>query len=140
MEMNEGKSQDNNAGCGDAAVKTREEQIRNKARELGQAYFPDSANIWARSNVEAVYVENACVEMAEWVDRHPAWTPVDKELPEKEEDNPSLSVNVIVTDGNSVFESYYSFNTHIWAGTDIYGTITHWMSMPMPPAPGKEEE
>ena len=68
------------------------------------------------------------------------WIPVDKELPEKEEDNPSLSVNVIVTDGSSVFESYYSFNTHIWAGTEIYGTITHWMPMPMPPAPGKEEE
>lgn len=138
--MNEGNPQANNTGCGDAAVKTRKEQIRSKAKELGKKYFPDEANIWARDNIEAVYAEYACVEMAEWVDRHHAWVPVDKELPEKEEDNPSLSVNVIVTDGSSVFESYYSFNTHIWAGTDIYGTITHWMPMPIPPEPGKEEE
>lgn len=116
----------------------RKEQIRNKARELGQTYFPDSANIWARSNVEAAYVENACVEMAEWVDRHPAWKPVEEELPEKEKDNPSLSVNVIVTDGSSTFESYYNFNLKMWKWGE---NVTHWMPMPMPmpPAPGKEE-
>lgn len=56
----------------------REEQIRSKAKELGQKYFPDEANVWARSNVESVYVENACVEMAEWADQHPHWIPVEK--------------------------------------------------------------
>ena len=64
------------------------------------------------------------------------WIPVDKELPEKEEDNPSLSVNVIVTDGSSSFESYYNFNLKMWK----WGVnVTHWMPMPTPPAPGKEE-
>ena len=37
-----------------------------KAKELGQKYFPDSANIWARGNVEAHAVESACMEMHEW--------------------------------------------------------------------------
>lgn len=41
---------------------TREE----KARSLGQMYFPDEANIWARPNYEAQFVSNACMQMAEW--------------------------------------------------------------------------
>lgn len=41
---------------------TREE----KARSLGQMYFPDGANIWARPNYEAQFVSNACLQMAEW--------------------------------------------------------------------------
>ena len=41
---------------------TREE----KADKLGQEYFPDEYNIWARPNCEAQYVANACVRMAEW--------------------------------------------------------------------------
>lgn len=41
---------------------TREE----KAHSLGQMYFPDDLNIWARPNYEAYFVSNACLQMAEW--------------------------------------------------------------------------
>lgn len=41
---------------------TREE----KADKLGQEYFPDESNIWARANYEAQWVANACIKMAEW--------------------------------------------------------------------------
>lgn len=41
---------------------TREE----KAHSLGQMYFPDEANIWARPNYEAQFVSEACIQMAEW--------------------------------------------------------------------------
>lgn len=41
---------------------TREE----KAHSLGQMYFPDEANIWARPNYEAQFVSNACMQMAEF--------------------------------------------------------------------------
>lgn len=41
---------------------TREE----KARSLGQMYFPDEANIWARPNYEAKFISDACMQMAEW--------------------------------------------------------------------------
>ena len=37
-----------------------------KAIELGQKYFPDSANIWSRGNVESHAVKSACMEMYEW--------------------------------------------------------------------------
>jgi hypothetical protein len=41
---------------------TREE----KANSLGQMYFPDRNNVWARANFEAQWVSEACKEMAEW--------------------------------------------------------------------------
>lgn len=41
---------------------TREE----KARSLGQMYFPDDQNIWARPNYEAKFVSDACLQMAEF--------------------------------------------------------------------------
>ena len=50
---------------------TREEQIEQKAKELGQKYFPNKYNIWARPNHEAQCVEFACKEMVKWVDEHP---------------------------------------------------------------------
>jgi hypothetical protein len=49
---------------------TRQEQIEQKAKELGQKYFPDGYNVWARPNYEAQYVEFACKEIIEWADEH----------------------------------------------------------------------
>lgn len=50
---------------------TREEQIQKKAYELGQMYFPNEHNIWARENIEAKYVELACIEAVKWADENP---------------------------------------------------------------------
>ena len=41
---------------------TREE----KAYSLGQEYFPNKNNVWARPNFEAQFVSEACIRMAEW--------------------------------------------------------------------------
>lgn len=41
---------------------TREE----KAYSLGQEYFPNKNNVWARPNFEAQFVSEACIKMAEW--------------------------------------------------------------------------
>lgn len=69
------------------------------------------------------------------------WIPVDRELPVRDPDIKSVSIDVIATDGNVSFESYYHYNTHEWENAEKYGTtVTHWMPMPIPPAPGKEEE
>lgn len=45
------------------------EEIKAKADELGQFYFPDECNVWARANIEAKFVSSACIEMAEWMQR-----------------------------------------------------------------------
>ena len=50
---------------------TREKEIQEKAKELGQIYFPDEYNIWARENIEAKCVESAFIEGAKWADEHP---------------------------------------------------------------------
>ena len=47
----------------------KEDEIRNKAYELGQKYFPNANNVWARANIEAQYVSSACTEMAEWMQK-----------------------------------------------------------------------
>ena len=49
----------------------REEQIKQKAYEISQMYFPDSQNIWARQNIEAQLVQSACCEMVRWADENP---------------------------------------------------------------------
>lgn len=48
---------------------SRKEEIRNKSDELGQKYFPNANNIWARPNIEAQCVSSACMEIAQWVDK-----------------------------------------------------------------------
>ena len=112
---------------------TRKEKIRNKARELGQQYFPDSSNIWARSNVEAVYVENACVEMAEWADQHPNWISVEDELPKKR------GQYFVYTAAGQSWQSEWmqdkSGEWHWFCSPMTVGTIanvTHWMPI-VPP-------
>jgi hypothetical protein len=45
---------------------TRNELVKQKAHSLGQKYFPDANNVWARANFEAQWVSEACEEMAEW--------------------------------------------------------------------------
>lgn len=45
---------------------TREELIKQEAHRLGQKYFPDDQNIWARPNYEAKFVSDACMQMAEF--------------------------------------------------------------------------
>lgn len=119
----------------------REEQIRNKARELGQQYFPDSSNIWARSNVEAAYVENACVEMARWLDQHPNWISVEDELPEKDNEFEDYSKLVVVTDGKDFYKGMYNYGGECWLTHDLWPIedATYWMEVQLPQPPRKEE-
>jgi hypothetical protein len=109
----------------------REEQIRKKAKELGQQYFPDSSNIWARSNVEACYVENACVEMAEWLDQHPHWIPVEEMLPKVGEPvwfyTPSMDEPL-----KGAYQENGTWYSVEYECKFING-VTHWMPMPVPP-------
>lgn len=48
---------------------TSEEKIKQYADELAQQYFPDEANIWARENLEAKFVSEACMRMAKHIEQ-----------------------------------------------------------------------
>lgn len=43
---------------------TLEELIKQEAHRLGQKYFPDDQNIWARPNYEAKWVADSCMQIA----------------------------------------------------------------------------
>lgn len=47
------------------------------------------------------------------------WIPVDRELPVRDPDIKSVSIDVIATDGKVSFESYYHYNTHEWENARI---------------------
>ena len=47
---------------------TREE-IQKYADKLAQEYFPNKHNIWARENLEAKFVSEACMRMAEYIEQ-----------------------------------------------------------------------
>lgn len=47
----------------------REEEIQKYADNLSQQYFPDECNIWARENIEAKFVSEACVRMAKYIEQ-----------------------------------------------------------------------
>ena len=114
---------------------SREEQIRNKARELGQMFFPDSSNVWARDNFEAKCVEAACVEMTRWLDQHPNWKLVKDELPVVGE-----TVQIYVEDLDDVVYGALQLTGDWWC--EEYGcnfsNITYWMRKPA--APRKEDK
>lgn len=44
-------------------------KIQKYADELAQQYFPDEVNIWARGNIEAMFVSEACVRMAKYIEQ-----------------------------------------------------------------------
>ena len=46
---------------------TREE-LQKYADKLAQEYFPNEHNIWARENLEAKFVSEACMRMAEYIE------------------------------------------------------------------------
>lgn len=108
--------------------------MTTEAKAYTAKFYDDwSADSKTKEKIEETFTDFCAGWMAADNSR---WIPVDKELPEKEEDNPSLSVNVIVTDGSSSFESYYNFNLKMWK----WGVnVTHWMPMPTLPVPRKEE-
>ena len=48
---------------------TIDEEIQKYADKLAQEYFPDEHNIWARENIEAKFVSEACIRMAKYIEQ-----------------------------------------------------------------------
>lgn len=46
-----------------------QEEIQKYADELAQQYFPNEYNIWARENIEAKSISEACVRMAKHIEQ-----------------------------------------------------------------------
>lgn len=46
-----------------------QEEKQKYADEMAQQYFPDECNIWARRNIEAEFVSEACMRMAKRIEQ-----------------------------------------------------------------------
>lgn len=102
---------------------TREDLVKQKAHNLGQEYFPDKNNVWARPNFEAQYVSEACIRMAEWGDDNPNWIrPIDEMPPIGE----NVLTRVIKGDGSVVYQVDRRASSE-WVNLCHYDKVTHWM-------------
>ena len=72
---------------------------------------------------------------AKWADAHPAWIPVEEELPEDNTQvlayNGKFNEVHLVDYRNGIFEDYY--------GAFSKCVITHWMPLPKAPKKGSEQ-
>lgn len=106
-----------------------QKRIEEKSKELGQMFFPDNMNPWARPNWEAGYVETACKEVSNFILSN-QWISVEEALPDYEED-------VIVTNSyDDYWFAHRSNNEKVivdeygFARTPTVLRITHWMPIP----------
>lgn len=69
----------------------------------------------------------------------PNWISVGDELPPKEDDSLDLSVDVLATNGNEVYKTFYDYYLQRWVKVDDFGLddITHWMPLPEAPIVAK---
>lgn len=77
-------------------------------------------------------VDRAFWAGAEWADTHSHWISVEDELPPKEDDSLDLSVDVLATNGNEVYKTFYDYYLQRWIRVDDFNLddITHWMPLP----------
>jgi hypothetical protein len=119
-----------------------QKRIEEKSKELGQMFFPDNMNVFARPNWEAGYIETACKEIANFALQN-QWISVEEALPEKEQYVLVAVLDTIkneynygfdaVTDSTEVVTDEHGFR--IWVDTD---RITHWIPIPELPKGGEK--
>lgn len=124
-----------------------QKRIEEKSKELGQMFFPDNMNVFARPNWEAGYIETACKEIAIFALQN-QWISVDESLPER-----NRNVLALKLDGDVIVAFHDGMETWWWCDGFICGekvngdkkysscceiaSISHWM--PIPELKGGEE-
>ena len=98
-----------------------------KANELAQMYFPDANNIWARPNLEAKLVKQACLEIASWVEQN-LWHPADgDDLPEIDREVVVFTQNFPDDAGIMKVAIAHRPNPNGWDGRNILtGEVDHY--------------
>lgn len=111
-----------------------QKRIEEKSKELGQMFFPDNMNCFARPNWEAGYIETACKEIANFALQN-QWVSVEEALPtERDEEDEQYSTNVFARTKDCIRYAYYDFYNESWCSVEcgyrFGGDVTHWMSIP----------
>lgn len=118
-----------------------QKRIEEKSKELGQMFFPDNMNVFARPNWEAGYIETACKEIANFALQN-QWIPVSEALPKCDR------CHLAMYEDGGIIVAKYENETWWWQdgfvvgrntdGDLMYsssckvpsGLITHWMMIP----------
>ena len=98
-----------------------------KANELAQKCFPNANNIWARPNLEAKLVKQACLEIASWVEQN-LWHPADgDDLPEIDREVVVFTQNFPNDAGIMKVAIAHRPNPNGWDGRNILtGEVDHY--------------
>lgn len=105
-----------------------QKRIEEKSKELGQMFFPDNMNVFARPNWEAGYIETACKEIANFALQN-QWISVEEALPEVNE----LVFGCVNDEGTpqAVGMAYYDeYGGWHYSDEEEISLITHWMLIP----------
>jgi hypothetical protein len=79
--------------------------------------------------------ERACFEELYDEVTKPHWISVEDELPPREDESLDLSIDVLATNGNEVYKTFYDYYLQRWVRVDDFNLddITHWMPLPQAP-------
>lgn len=115
---------------------TKGQQMMAEAKAYASEFYDSESADLKTSEKIAETIADFCAgwKAADKHHKHHQWVPVEKRLPEKEEADQNVSVDVLVTDGERCYVSHYNFSLKMWRW---HGNVTHWMPMPQPPR--KEE-
>ena len=113
-----------------------QKRIEEKSKELGQMFFPDNMNVFARPNWEAGYIETACKEIANFALQN-QWISVEEALPTLDEKY-DFSERYLVKTNEGAIKVMRIFKNIAWC--DIFDgrafipfekkIVTHWMKIP----------
>lgn len=108
-----------------------QKRIEEKSKELGQMFFPDNMNVFARPNWEAGYIETACKEIANFALQN-QWISVEEALPEIKEHFMSEDVLCKYSDGSMGFDYLKEniFGQQWFEHECEESVVTHWMLIP----------
>jgi hypothetical protein len=108
---------------------SREEQ----ALAFAEQCFPPS-EVKAKEMLND-YAKNLFIRAVKWADENPLWHKASDDLPQK--DDMLWSMNVLVTDGDSIQFGFYNRENNHWhvlGFEDGYQyNVTHWMYLPKLP-------
>lgn len=103
-----------------------QKRIEEKSKELGQMFFPDNMNVFARPNWEAGYIETACKEIANFALQN-QWIPVEEALPDVDEQVIAMSEFGDIERMKYHNKAFYHLKGSIIKDGE---KITHWMNIP----------
>lgn len=114
-----------------------QQRIEEKSKELGQMFFPDNMNVFARPNWEAGYIETACKEIAKYALQN-QWISAEEDLPPYDKAVIGMDyMPELAWDDQTIIFVHRSNNPEVVTDKNKFCVyppsfckVTHWMEIP----------